>query len=183
LNRHSAQPIEEVPLKIYRIAFTGILALFGTLTAFHPSSLQAQTNADITHEAFETTVTTNAVTNFTYTSVAIPAGKRLVIQNVSVTGAAESTSGPIQPITIILATLNGSSSTGTNLHYFAPPQNNQLSTQYYGTYQTTIYADSLAVGPAFAGFSPTFDTFNVVITGYLVDGPPATPAPTASDSH
>ena len=121
---------------------------------------------------FVVTVTTNAVTNFNYTPVTIPSGQRLVIQNVSITGAAQSIVDnqvePIQPITILSAGLNGA---GSNLYYFAPPQNNQLSTQFYLSTPTTIYADTLAVGPAFAGFTPTFDTFNVVITGYLISNP------------
>jgi hypothetical protein len=118
---------------------------------------------------FVTTVTLNAVTNFNFTPVSIPTGQRLVIDYVSITGAATTTSGPyVIPIVIINAGLNGQ---GSNSFYFAPPQNPYESSQFYMVQPTTIYADTLAVGPAYAGYPPNFDTFNVVISGHLISNP------------
>jgi hypothetical protein len=150
-----------------------LLVLLSILGASYTKSAAAQDARD----PFVVTVTTNAVTNFNYTPVTIPTGKRLVIEYVSLSGAAQSIVNnqvePIQPITILNTTVAGGPA---NLFYLAPPQNNQLSTQFYLAQPVTIYADTLAVGPAFAGFTPTFDTFNVVISGYLVDIP-KTPTP------
>jgi hypothetical protein len=154
-------------MKINRIVLSWILALLGTFTVFTPANLHAQTNSDIARNAFEVTVTVN-INNFTYTSVAIPAGKRLVVQDVSLSGAAE-TDGPyVQPIIILSSVINSGTA---NLHYFGPNPSFTDPGQYYADMQTTIYADSLEVGPAFAGYTPTFLSFNVVITGYLVDLP------------
>jgi hypothetical protein len=125
-----------------------------------PLPLQTQT-------PFQTTVTTNVLSCFCFTPVPLPAGKRLIIQYISQTGAATTTSGPyIIPITVLASTVAGGPSTS---YYFAPPQNAQEASQFYETQPVTIYADTLYVGPAFAGFDPNFDTFNVVISGYLVE--------------
>ena len=157
----------------------GALALVATLgTLFGPKAVKAATALlvqDIDQPArapFATTVSLNAVTNFNYTQVPIPTGQRLVIDYVSISGAAQSvvnnTVEPIQPIIILNTSVAGGPA---NLYYLAPPQNNQLSTQFYMAQPTTIYADTLEVGPAFAGFTPTFDVFNVVISGHLISNP------------
>jgi hypothetical protein len=154
-------------MKFNRIALTVALALFVAFAAFTPANLHAQTNTDIAKNAFQVSVPVN-INNFTYTSVAIPAGKRLVIQDVSLSGAAQ-TAGPyVQPIIILNSTLGTGPS---NLRYFAPSQSTVDPGQFYADVATTLYADTLGVGPAFAGYDPTFLSFNVVITGYLVDLP------------
>jgi hypothetical protein len=139
--------------------------MLGAIALVNAQPAAAQAAGD----PFVTTITVDAVTNFNYTSVSIPAKKRLVIDYISLSGAAQSVVNnqvePIQPIVILNATVAGGTQ---NLFYFAPQQNNQLSTQFYMAQPTTIYADTLLVGPAFAGFAPTFDTFNVVISGHLV---------------
>jgi hypothetical protein len=142
----------------------GSFVLFGVLGI---SPVRAVPTQDVP-DPFVTTVTVNPVTNFNYTLVPLPAGMRLVIDYVSLSGAAESTSGAIQPIVILNTQLNGGTN---NLFYFAPPQNAQLPTQFYSSEKTVIYADTLYVGPAFAGFTPSFDTFNVVISGHLIPNP------------
>jgi hypothetical protein len=162
-------------LKVNRIVVTGALALCAALAAFVPSHVQAQTDADVLQNAFAFSTTINAITNFNYTLIPIPAGKRLVVQNVNMSGAAASTSGPyVVPIVLFSSTLGSGPSVN---HYFAPPQNLQDSEQFYEDAQTTMYADTLYVSPAFAGFTPTFMVFNVTVTGYLVSAPPPPPAP------
>jgi hypothetical protein len=167
MDRPAAASIQEVCLKINRIVLTLALSLLGTFAVFTPANLHAQTNADIARNAFEVTETVN-INNFTFTSVAIPAGKRLVIQNVSLSGAAQTSGSYVQPIVILSSTLNSGAS---NLRYFAPNPSVTAPGQYYADVQTTLYADTLQVSPAFAGYTPSFMSFNVVITGYLVDLP------------
>jgi len=148
------------------------LALFGSFAVFTPANLLAQ-STDPALNAFQVTVQVN-VNNFNYTSVTIPAGQRLVIQNVSLSGAAQTSGAYLQPIVILSSTLGAEPA---NLRYFAPRPSATDPTQYYDDFSTTLYADTLAVGPAFAGYSPTFLAFNVVITGYLVDLTPSQACP------
>jgi hypothetical protein len=154
-------------MKINRFVLALTLALLGTFAVFPAANLHAQTNTDIAHNAFQVTVAIN-INNFNYTPVAIPAGKRLVIQNVSLSGAAQTGGAYVQPIIILNSTLG---SGAPNLRYFAPSQSTTVPGQYYSDFQTTVYADKLEAGPAFSGFTPTFLSFNLVITGYLVELP------------
>jgi hypothetical protein len=112
-------------------------------------------------------VTVN-VTNFTNVPVTIPKGKRLVVQNVSLAGAAQTTGAYVQPYVVLYSSINSATSIP---RYFGPNPSVTTPGQYTANVPTTIYADSLSVGPAFAGYTPTFLEFNVVITGYLVDLP------------
>lgn len=147
--------------KLSMLAGTFVLGVLGFCIA-HPAAAQT---APV---PFVTTVVVNPVADFNYTQVTIPAGKRLIVDYVSISGAAFSTSGAIQPI-VVLNTVLG---TGPgNLFYFAPQANAQLPTQFYMIQPTVIYADKLYVGPAFAGFTPTFDIMSVVISGHLVAAP------------
>ena len=154
-------------MKFNRMVLTGALALLGTFVAFPAANLHAQSDFDIAFNAFEVNVPVN-ITNFNYTSVTIPKGKRLVVQNVSLSGAAQTAGAYVQPIVVLSSSIN---SGAYNLHYFAPNPSVTDPGQYYSNTPTTIYADKLQVGPAFAGFTPTYLSFNVVITGYLVPLP------------
>lgn len=167
-------------MKINCIVRAGTLALLGSFAVFAPANLAAETT-DPALNAFQVTVPVN-INNFTYTAVAIPAGHRLVIQNISVSGAAQTNGADIQPIVIFNSTIGGEPS---NLRYFAPNPSATVPGQYYADYATTLYADTLEVSPAFAGFTPTFMSFNVVITGYLVDLTPsqACPPPVGNKVH
>ncbi len=164
-------------MKINRIVITGALTLLGIFAAVRPATLQAQTDADIYTNAFQVTVPIN-INNFNFTPVTIPTGKRLVIQNVSLSGAAQTTGADVQPIIIFSSTLGANSA---NLRYFAPSPSVTVPGQYYGDFETTMYADTLEVSPAFAGYTPSFMSFNVVITGYLVSMPQAPPALKATE--
>jgi hypothetical protein len=159
-------------MKINRIVLTGAITLLGIFAAVHPANLQAQTDADIYTNAFQVTVPIN-INNFNFTAVTIPTGKRLVIQNVSLSGAAQTSGADVQPIVIFSTTLG---SEAANLRYFAPLEDPQVAGQYYQDFETTMYADTLEVSPAFSGYTPTFMSFNVVITGYLVSMPQAPPS-------
>lgn len=170
-------------MKINRIVCALTISLLGSFAAFAPVNLLAQSSTDHALNAFQVTVTVN-VNSFVYTPVTIPAGQRLVIQNVSLSGAAQTSGAYVQPIVVIKTTLG---TDAANLRYFAPNPSATTPGQYYADYSTTLYADTLAVSPAFAGYTPTFLAFNVVITGYLVDltssqscPPPAAPKTTTT---
>lgn len=161
--------------------FSGLVLLLGILGVCCTQFAAAQDGRD----PFVTTVVVNPLTNFNYTPVTIPTGKRLVVDYVSISGAAQSANGPIQPIAILNATLTGGSA---NLFYIAPPADAALPSQFYLNEKTVIYADSLEIGPAFAGYSPSFMILSVVISGHLIPipktppTPPPAPTPTVTKS-
>ena len=160
-------------MKINRIAFGLTLTLLGPLAVLAPATVVAQTVPYPPLNAFQVTVPVN-ITNFTFTTVTIPAGQRLVIQDVSLSGATQTNGAYVQPIIILSSALG---SDAANLRYFAPNPSATDPGQYYADYSTTLYADTLQVAPAFAGYTPTFMSFNVVITGYLVDLSPSQSCP------
>lgn len=163
-------------MKVSRSVLAGIFVLAGTMATFQPSNVRAQTNTDIAKDAFQVTVEVN-VNNFVFTPVSIPSGKRLVVQSVNLSGAAQTTGPYVQPIVVLASELG---TAGYNYNYFGPNVSTVDPTQFYASYPTTIYADTLSVGPAFAGYTPSFMAFNVVINGYLVDVPKAAASANAS---
>jgi hypothetical protein len=157
-------------LKNRLLTLAGVLALLAVIGKFYAPPVLAAVAAmvqDIDQPArapFQATVPIN-INNFNYTSVLIPAGQRLVIDYVSMSGATQTTGAYVQPIIILSSNVAAQPSA---LYYIAPPQNADVPGQYYHTEKTTIYADSLLVGPAFSGFTPSFMSFNVVISGHLI---------------
>jgi hypothetical protein len=166
-------------MKINRIVRALTLALLSCFAIFPSANLLAQTT-DPALNAFQVTVNVN-IDNFNFTTVTIPAGQRLVIQDISLSGAAQTSGAYVQPIVILSSTLGAGAA---NLRYFGPNPSATDPGQYYADYPTTLYADTLEVSPAFAGYTPTFMSFNVVITGYLVNLTPSQtcPAPAPSKS-
>ncbi len=146
--------------KILKLAGTFVLGVLGFCCA-QPAAAQT---APV---PFVATVPIN-INNFNFTAVPIPAGKRLIIDYVSMSGATQTAGAYVQPIIILAATLHGGSQ---NLFYFAPLQDPNVPGQYYDHEQTTIYVDTLYASPAFAGFTPSFMSFNLVISGHLVAAP------------
>ena len=141
------------------------------VTAVTPKAALAAANVkDIDQPArapFVAAVELN-INNFTYTPVPIPAGQRLVIEYVSITGAAQSNGGAIQPIALLTTSL--ANNPGVSF-YFAPAADVALPTQFYRGETTAIYADTLEVGPGFAGYTPSFMVMTVVISGHLISVP------------
>ena len=137
-------------------------------TIVSPKAVVAAANVkDVDQPArapFQVTVPVN-INNFVYTPVAIPAGMRLVIEFVSINGAAQSNSGPVQPVVLLASAVAGNPGA---TYYVGPTPSSVLPTQYYHSEPVAIYADSLQVGPAYAGYTPSFMSFNVVISGHLV---------------
>ena len=156
------------------LTFAGALALLAVLGKFYAPPLMAQVRAALVQDVdqparapFQLTVPVN-INNFNFTPVTIPTGQRLVIDYVSMSGAAQTAGSYVQPIVILSSSVAGGSS---NLYYIAPEQSGTVPGQYYHTEKATIYADSLSVSPAFAGFTPSFMSFNVVISGHLISNP------------
>jgi len=123
-----------------------------------PRRLLAQVRAALVQDVdspgrapFQASVTIN-VNNFTYTSVTIPTGKRLVVDYIEAHGAATSSGGPIQPIADIAVGVAGSS----NANYYFALTPSQAPGEFYMSAPTKIYADTLAVGPAYSDTVPTF---------------------------
>jgi hypothetical protein len=121
----------------------------------------------IARAPFQVTVPID-INNFNFTPVTIPTGQRLVVDYISMSGAAQTSGTDVQPIIILSSSVAGNPNA---LYYIAPPQSGTVPGQYYHTEKATIYADSLSVSPAFAGFTPTFMSFNVVISGHLISNP------------
>jgi hypothetical protein len=156
------------------LTFAGALCLLAVVGKFYAPPLMAQVRAALVQDVdqparapFQATVQLN-FTNFTFTPVTIPAGKRLVVDFVSVSGAAGTTGTDIQPIVILNSSVAGNAASS---YYIAPQQSGTVPGQFYQNSPVTIYADSLSVGPAFAGFTPAFLIFNVTISGHLVSVP------------
>ena len=113
---------------------------------------------------FQATVTLD-FNNFVYTPVPIPAGQRLVIEYVSISGAAQANNGPVQPIALLTTSLADNPYAS---FYLAPTPAAALPTQFYHAQPTTIYADSLQIGPGYAGYTPSYLILNVVVSGHLI---------------
>jgi len=103
--------------------------------------------------------------------VAIPAGQRLVVEFVSISGIADSLSGAIQPSIILQSSLSGGGSASYYLQPGPTPVNIPGANQLYFAQPVKVYADNLTVSPAYAGFSPYTYTFNVAISGHLIPVP------------
>jgi len=103
--------------------------------------------------------------------ITIPPGQRLVVEYVSISGIANSLSGPIQPSIILESSLTG----GLNANYYLQPGPTAVNipgaNQLYFAQPVKVYADSLTVAPAYAGFAPFTYTFNVALSGHLVPVP------------
>jgi hypothetical protein len=153
------------------LTLAGALALMAVLGRFYAKPVMAQVRAALVQDVdqparapFQATVPIN-INNFTFTPVTIPAGKRLVVDFISLSGAAQTTGSYVQPIIILSSSVAGNPNAN---FYVSPPQSGVAPGQYYENQPATIYADSLSVSPAFAGFTPSFMAFNVVISGHLI---------------
>jgi hypothetical protein len=103
--------------------------------------------------------------------IAIPAGQRLVVEYVAISGIADSLSGAIQPSIILQSSLTGVGNASFYLQPGPTPVNIPGANQLYFAQPVKVYADSLSVSPAYAGFAPFTYTFNVAISGHLVPIP------------
>jgi len=127
-------------------------------------------DADVAgREPFQATVQLNISGNVV-AAVTIPAGKRLVVDEVNIAGDAASSTGPIQPI--ILAYVNQTANGQSNFYYSVAPSA-LVSGQYYSDFPVKLYADSLSFGLGFSGYSPSYLGMIINVSGHLI----ATTAP------
>jgi len=103
--------------------------------------------------------------------VAIPPGQRLVVEFVAINGIADSLSGPIQPSIILQSSLTGVGSANYYLEPAPSPVNIPGAYQLYLAQPLKVYADSLSVAGAYAGYAPFTYTFHVAISGHLIPVP------------
>ena len=137
-----------------------------TVTAHAQAKAALVQNVDEPARApFQTSVNLNW-TGSAYANIAIPAGKRLVIDFVSLSGAAATTGPFIQPYVFINSSVGG----GTSSTYtFILNQSSVAPGQFNSIQQTTIYSDALSVSLAFAGYTPTFLVVTATISGHLIN--------------
>ena len=156
------------------LAFAGMLALVAVLGKFYATPLMAQVRAALVQDVdqparapFQAVVSITSTTTG-YIAVPIPSGKRLVIDQVTANGYAQTTSGPwIQPIIL----LNSSVAGNTGAIYYLGPTNPTPNGQYYQTWPLKIYSDSLFVGYGYSGYQPSGFVFDVIVSGHLVSLP------------
>ena len=153
------------------LTLAAALLLIAVVGRFYAKPVLAQVRAALVQDTdqparapFQVTVPIN-VNNFVYTNVPIPSGKRLVIDYVSLSGAAGTAGAYIQPVILLSSSVAGGPA---STYYFGPNPSATTPGQYYASNQAAIYSDSLAVGPAYAGYAPTYLVFNVVISGHLI---------------
>ncbi len=149
---------------------TGIL-IVGSLSG--PRHLLAQAKYALVRDvdepgrgAFQTTVQVGFGTGLA--GVPIPAGKRLIIDYVSIHGNATGTTGPIVPTILFESFVNGQ---GQVNYYISPTQIDPTIDQWRASQVVKIYADSLSVGVGYAGSVPFVLSFAVDISGHLIDMP------------
>jgi hypothetical protein len=155
--------------KLQPFAAALMLLAVGTFYAM-PAMAQArptlvQNTDEPARAPFQAVVNISWATNTLYVSVPIPSGKRLVIDYVSVNGDAASDNGVIQPYIILSSTVASQTGAGFNFPLIQSPL---TKTQFSSASPVTIYSDSLAVAFGYAGFSPSYANFNVIISGHLI---------------
>jgi hypothetical protein len=157
-----------------RLTAAGVMTsilLLGTLSG--PRHLLAQVKYALVRDvdepgrgAFQTTVQVGFGTGLQ--GITIPAGKRLIIDYVSIHGNASGTSGPTLPTILIESFVNGQ---GQVNYYISPTQIDPTIDQWRASQVVKIYADSLSIGVGYAGSVPFVLSFAVDVSGHLIDMP------------
>jgi hypothetical protein len=154
------------------MAFGAMCAIVTLGSMSNPRQLMAQVKAALVRDedspgrgAFQTSLNLS----FSGTSgagITVPAGKRLVVDYVSVNGSGPSAG--TQPYIVIYSSVGG----GPQVPYTLTPTQSPIAVQQFeGNKEVRIYADTLFASLAFAGSTPPFLIFNVSISGHLIDMP------------
>ena len=114
-------------------------------------------------QPFQATVIVS-LNNFRNQAVAIPNGKRLVVEYVTIAGG--TCCGSTQPLILLNASLGGAAAT---TFYLQPVQSEVAQNQFYKSEMMKVYADQLTVGFGWSGGSPSQLVSNVAISGHLID--------------
>jgi hypothetical protein len=139
-------------------------AVSALVTVSNTSANPVPTQSVDAENAFQTSFTLG----FDNVPITIPSGKRLVIDFVEVNGFAQPTAGPVQPDIIFYSTLTGGGSASYYLQPAPSAVNIPGEPQFYLAQPVKIYADTLSVSGAYAGYTPSTFTFNVNISGHFV---------------
>src|SRR6266542_4486467 len=131
-------------------AVVALASLAGPRHAFADAvSAVLMRDADLpARQPFQAAVAVN-LNNFSNRPVHIPEGKRLVIEYVTIAGAA-CCSGT-QPLILLNASLSGAPATS---YYLQPSQSDVAQGQFYRSELVKIYADQLSVGFGWSGYTP-----------------------------
>ena len=157
-----------------RLTAAGVMVailVFGSLSG--PRQLLAQVKYALVRDvdqpgrgAFQTTVQVGFGTGLA--GISIPAGKRLIIDYVSIHGNAVGYGGAIVPTILIESSINSQPSVN---YYISPVQIDPTIDQWRASQLVKIYADSLAIGVGYAGAVPFTLAFAVDVSGHLIDMP------------
>lgn len=101
-------------------------------------------------------------------TVPIPAGKRFVVEYVSMTSSAAASGGGVQPLILIGPTITGGNGFS---YYFNLQQSPQAATQFFKSEQVRLYGDTIGVSIGYTGAMPYMLSANVMLSGYLVSMP------------
>jgi hypothetical protein len=151
------------------LTLAGALLLLAIVGKFYAKPVLAQVRATLiqdTDQPARAPFQVNAAINgFNSTAVAIPAGKRLVVDYVAISGAATTSGQFIEPTIILQSSVGGEPS----VPFYLPLTPSTVdATQFHHSGPVTVYADTLTVIPAYAGYTPTFLGFTVSISGHLI---------------
>lgn len=116
--------------------------------------------------AFQATVNVGFGTGLA--GVPIPAGKRLIIDYVSIHGDAVGNGGAVVPTVLFESSIN---SQATVNYYISPVLIDPTVDQWRASQLVKIYADSLSIGVGYAGAVPLTLSFDVDVSGHLIDMP------------
>jgi len=147
-------------------------AVLAAVSLSSPGQLFAQVRAALVQDidepargAFQAQVNLS-LSGVSGTGISIPAGKRLVIDYVTVAGSGPSSG--TQPYVDFYTTIGGGASTSYQLILTQSPLAPQ---QFQNSGQVTIYGDTVFVSLAYAGNVPFFLNATVTISGHLVSIP------------
>ncbi len=146
-------------------AAIALVSLAGPRRAFADAvSAVLMRDADLpARQPFQATVIVS-LNNFRNQPVAIPSGKRLVVEFVTIAGGACCVTA--QPLILLNASLGGAAAT---TFYLQPVQSEVAQNQFYKSELVKIYADQLSVGFGWSGNTPSQLSANVAISGHLID--------------
>jgi len=164
-------------ISVFTVAILGLSLAIGMATSHQVraavSALVTVSNTSANPVPTESVDASNAfqydtTMGFAEQAVPIPAGKRLVIDFVAVNGDVSSLDGPIQPSVILESSLNGGNSANYYLEPAPSPVNIAVENQLQLAKDVKIYADTLAISTAVAGYSPNYFSLHISISGHLV---------------
>jgi hypothetical protein len=153
----------------------GVLAVIGVLGKFYAKPAMAELRGMLVQDVDQPAraplhVQVEATLTSGHQTVTIPKGYRLVVDFISMFGQAWDTSGnpTIMPSVVLRTTVEGGAEV---IEELIPQQSTIVARQFYGSWPTTLYADTLTVGTGYAAstaLEPSILDELVTISGHLV---------------